>query len=69
MTIAERTAAARQRREELVEILSGAVFDLYMRDKIHARYRSRGRAARPDDASRVEMLTTNTSRYSTPDPS
>ncbi len=69
MTMAERTAAARQRQEELVEILSGAVFDLYMRDKIHARYRSRGRVARPDDAARAEMLTTNTTRNSTPDPS
>jgi len=44
MTKAERTAAARLRHEELVEILTGAVFDLFMRDRTSGRpQRNRGR--------------------------
>lgn len=37
MTKAERTAAARLRQEELVEILTGAVFDLFMCDRTSGR--------------------------------
>jgi len=41
MTMTERAAAARQRHEELVEILTNAVFDLYLRDRNEAASRRR----------------------------
>lgn len=48
MTKAERTAAARLRHEELVEILTGAVFDLYLRDRVRSSGRlRRGPASGP----------------------
>jgi len=48
MTRTERTAAARQRQDELVEILTTAVFHVYMRDRIEASASVRRKALAED---------------------